>query len=105
MGANNGSPPLRRAPSFSAIDSYRDSQAGIAASARVLAGVLAHRARVFDAPGVAAAAAARTQEALEQAIAQALVQITAADTHGWFAHCRYPVEARWFRPPYVACVS
>jgi hypothetical protein len=94
MGANNGSPPLRRAPSFSAIDSYRDSQAGIAASARVLAGVLAHRARVFDAPGVAAAAAARIQEALKQAIAQALEQITATDAQGWFAHCRYRVEAR-----------
>jgi len=38
-------------------------------------------------------AAARTQEALEQAIAQALEQITAADAHGWFAHCGYRVEA------------
>jgi transposase len=38
-------------------------------------------------------AAARTSEALEQAIAQALEQITARDAHGWFAHCGYQSEA------------
>ncbi len=35
--------------------------------------------------------AARTPEALEQAIAQALDRITAADARGWFAHCGYHV--------------
>jgi transposase len=38
-------------------------------------------------------AAARTQEALDQAIAQALEQITPADARGWFAHCGYRLEA------------
>jgi transposase len=32
---------------------------------------------------------ARTMEALEEAIAQALSQITAKDAHGWFRHCGY----------------
>ena len=32
---------------------------------------------------------ARTREALEAAIAQALEQITAQDVHGWFWHCGY----------------
>jgi transposase len=32
---------------------------------------------------------ARTREALEEAIAQALEQITAQDAHGWFWHCGY----------------
>jgi len=32
---------------------------------------------------------ARTREALEKAIAQALEQITAQDAHGWFWHCGY----------------
>ena len=34
---------------------------------------------------------ARTREALEAAITQALSLITAADAHGWFAHGGYPV--------------
>lgn len=34
-------------------------------------------------------AAARTKEALEAALAEALDQITTADAHGWFAHCGY----------------
>lgn len=33
--------------------------------------------------------AARTQEALDQAIADALEAVTAQDAHGWFAHCGY----------------
>jgi transposase len=39
-------------------------------------------------------AAARTREALEQAIAAALDEITAADAAGWFAHCGYRQEAQ-----------
>jgi transposase len=35
------------------------------------------------------AKAARTHEALEQAIAEALNAVTAADAHGWFAHAGY----------------
>jgi transposase len=35
------------------------------------------------------AAAARTSEALEQAIAQAFARITASDARGWFQHCGY----------------
>ena len=33
---------------------------------------------------------ARTREALQQAIAQALTLITAQDALGWFTHCGYP---------------
>ncbi len=33
---------------------------------------------------------ARTHEALEQAIAAALLTVTAADARGWFTHCGYP---------------
>jgi transposase len=33
--------------------------------------------------------AARTQEALDQAIADALEAVTAQDAHGWFAYCGY----------------
>ena len=33
--------------------------------------------------------AARTREALEEAIAQALLTITAQDAQGWFQHCGY----------------
>ena len=33
--------------------------------------------------------AARTQEALDQAIADALPAVTRQDAHGWFAHCGY----------------
>jgi transposase len=35
-------------------------------------------------------AGARTHEALQQAIEQALLTITAADASGWFNHCGYP---------------
>jgi transposase len=35
-------------------------------------------------------AGARTREALEEAIAQALLTITAQDAQGWFQHCGYP---------------
>jgi len=34
-------------------------------------------------------AAARTKEALEEALAAVIEQITAADARGWFAHCGY----------------
>jgi transposase len=37
-------------------------------------------------------AAARTREALIEAIAQALREITVRDIRGWFAHCGYVVE-------------
>src|SRR5438128_1048322 len=33
---------------------------------------------------------ARTHEALQQAIGQALLTVTAADAAGWFTHCGYP---------------
>jgi transposase len=33
---------------------------------------------------------ARTHEALQQAIGQALLTVTAADASGWFTHCGYP---------------
>ncbi len=32
---------------------------------------------------------ARTREALEEALAQALEMVTSQDAHGWFAHCGY----------------
>jgi transposase len=37
-------------------------------------------------------AKARTREALEAAISQALFTITEADARAWFAHCGYPVH-------------
>jgi transposase len=37
-------------------------------------------------------AKARTREALEQAIAQALATITVADAHSWFHHCGYALQ-------------
>ena len=39
------------------------------------------------------AAAARTQPALDTAIAAALALVTAADAHGWFRHCGYRLPA------------
>lgn len=33
---------------------------------------------------------ARTPEALQEAIGQALLTITVQDAHGWFGHCGYP---------------
>ena len=40
-------------------------------------------------------AGARTREALEEAISQAFLTITAQDAHGWFQHCGYlPVNER-----------
>ena len=39
------------------------------------------------------AKAARTLEALEQAIAEALAAITSQDAHGWFAHVGYCVAS------------
>jgi transposase len=37
-------------------------------------------------------AKARTREALDEAIAQALATITAADARGWFQHCGYALH-------------
>jgi transposase len=34
-------------------------------------------------------AGARTREALQEAICQALLTVTAQDAHGWFRHCGY----------------
>lgn len=34
-------------------------------------------------------AEARTREALQEALAQSLLTVTAQDAHGWFAHCGY----------------
>ena len=39
-------------------------------------------------------AAARTQEALEAAIAAGLATVTAQDAGGWFTHCGYPIKAQ-----------
>ena len=40
-------------------------------------------------------AAARTREALEQAVADAWTQVTSADLHGFFRHCGYRLVADW----------
>lgn len=40
-------------------------------------------------------AGARTHEALQEAMAGALSDVTPADAAGWFAHCGYPVEVRY----------
>jgi transposase len=32
---------------------------------------------------------ARTREALQEALAQALLTVTSQDAHGWFEHCGY----------------
>jgi transposase len=37
-------------------------------------------------------AKARTREALDEAIAQALATITASDARGWFQHCGYALQ-------------
>src|SRR3989440_9646364 len=37
---------------------------------------------------------ARTQEDLFEAIAQALLTVTAADARGWFTHCGYPTPTQ-----------
>jgi len=39
------------------------------------------------------AQAARTLEALEQAIAEALAAVTSQDAHGWFAHAGYCIAS------------
>jgi transposase len=38
--------------------------------------------------------AARTREALVEAIAMALESVTAQDAEGWFAHCGYDIGAQ-----------
>jgi transposase len=40
-------------------------------------------------------AAARTREALVEAIGLALEAVTSEDAEGWFVHCGYQVEAQW----------
>ena len=35
---------------------------------------------------------ARTREALQEAISQALLTVTPQDAHGWFRHCCYPFK-------------
>jgi hypothetical protein len=37
---------------------------------------------------------ARTREALQEAIAQALLTVTSQDAHDWFEHCGYRSEER-----------
>ena len=39
-------------------------------------------------------AAARTREALVEAMGRALDAVTARDVRGWFAHCGYPLGAQ-----------
>jgi hypothetical protein len=39
-------------------------------------------------------AAARTREALVEAMGEALSAITPREAAGWFAHCRYEVEGQ-----------
>lgn len=39
-------------------------------------------------------AGARTREALDAAITEALATVTAMDAQGWFAHCGYPIPAQ-----------
>jgi transposase len=38
------------------------------------------------------AAKARTREALDIALKQALGMVTASDARGWFGHCGYPLQ-------------
>ncbi len=42
--------------------------------------------------GLLRKAAARTKEALIEAIAEALTAVTPEDAEGWFKHCGYNVE-------------
>ena len=39
-------------------------------------------------------AAARTRDALVEAIGRALEAVTAGDARGWFGHCGYPIDAQ-----------
>ncbi len=39
-------------------------------------------------------AAARTRDALVEAIGRALDAVTARDARGWFTHCGYPLGAQ-----------
>jgi transposase len=45
--------------------------------------------------GIVRKLAARTHEALSEAIAEALSAITPADVAGWFTHCGYEVEVQY----------
>jgi hypothetical protein len=44
------------------------------------------------------AAAARTLEALDEAIVKALRAVSITDARGWFGHCGYRVPARLSEP-------
>ncbi|HET8851034.1 MAG TPA: transposase [Ktedonobacteraceae bacterium] len=51
-------------------------------------------------------AGARTREALQEAICQALLTVTAQDAHGWFGHCGYfPAQglSSWLNPLAYRC--
>ena len=45
--------------------------------------------------GIVRKLAARTHEALSEAIAEALSAITPADVAGWFTHCGYEVKVQY----------
>jgi transposase len=38
---------------------------------------------------------ARTDEALLEAMEEALSEVTTSDAAGWFVHCGYPVEVQY----------
>jgi transposase len=46
---------------------------------------------------------ARTPEALQEAIGQALLTITAQDAHGWFTHCGYHPNPQVSSPAEESC--
>ena len=70
-----------------------------AAAAALLAGLDPDRVGLRQGQGGLRRAEARTHEALEEAIGQALRTVTPQDAHAWFAHCGYPLPAQPLRPP------
>jgi hypothetical protein len=44
---------------------------------------------VYVAPDLLRQIGARTREALQEALEEALTTVSASDTAGWFAHCGY----------------
>jgi DDE superfamily endonuclease len=62
---------------------------------RLLAGLQSHRGSLLEDQGLLLKkAAARTREALVEAIAAALRTITSEDARGWFGNCGYEFEAQ-----------
>ena len=62
----------------------------------LLTGLLAHRGGLLQDKGsLLKKVAARTREALVEAIGLALEALTSEDAEDWFAHCGYQVEAQW----------